>query len=107
VFETTPPMPTYYIALSAFNPNDFGFVTMNTTRSNIPVVFHSYSRSFLIKAFRLYFLLQVSLWARKQYIEGGFGQDPLEMSVKIFDALDDIFRGVGAKALPPKIGKYI
>ena len=49
----------------------------------------------------------MSLWARKQYIDGGFGQDPLEMSVKIFDALDDIFRGVGAKALPPKIGKYI
>ena len=48
----------------------------------------------------------MSLWARKQYIDGGFGQDPLEMSVKIFDVLDDIFHGVDAKALPSKIGKY-
>lgn len=47
---------------------------------------------------------KISLWARKEYIDGGFGADPLAMAVRIFDALDDIFRGVGAQALPPKIG---
>lgn len=37
VFETTPPMPSDYIAVSVFQLEDFGSITKFTTNGNIPV----------------------------------------------------------------------
>jgi len=48
----------------------------------------------------------VRLWARKQYIEKGYGDAPLNLTIKLFNSLQDIFRNVNKLALPDKIDVF-
>lgn len=83
IFVKTPPMPTYLIGLVVFKTNDFKFVEASAER-NIPI----------------------RLWAQSDLINDGYADAPLNMTVRIFNALLDLMRDVNPNSYPPKIGMF-
>ena len=35
-----------------------------------------------------WYQFQITIWGRNKYIDGGFGDAPLEMSINIYDAIE-------------------
>jgi len=79
-FEMTEKLSTFLIGISVFYDIDITSVA-STTNSGIPV----------------------QIWARKNFIDEGQADMGLEMTVKIFDQLQAIFKNVDNSSLPKKI----
>jgi hypothetical protein len=77
-------MPTYLIGLVVFKTDDFKFVEATADR-NIPI----------------------RIWAQSDLIDEGYADAPLNMTVRIFNALLDIMRDVNQISYPPKIGMFL
>lgn len=80
VFAPTQPMPTYLISLLVFNEKDFG----KTSASVIGDI-------------------KISVWARKSLVDQGFATGTLDMAIKVFSELLEIFKNVDESSLPSKI----
>lgn len=51
------------------------------------------------------FFLKIRFWARKNYVDAGLVDDPLQMTVDLFNSLEKIFIEV-PEAIPPKIDVF-
>jgi aminopeptidase N len=49
--------------------------------------------------------IPIRIWARRRYIDEEYGLSTLELTAKIYNELQDIFRNVDRSSLPAKIGK--
>jgi hypothetical protein len=85
VFDSTEPMPSYFMAYLAFSKADFDKVTTEVNTPNGPIF--------------------ISLWARRQFIQNGFATDPLLIMERVLDGVLDIMRNVNPICIPNKIGK--
>lgn len=79
-FEITEKMPTSMIALTVFYDSDFKSVS-GKSQSGIPI----------------------KLWARRHFIDENQADIGLDLTIKIFNALEDLFSKVDKKSLPAKI----
>ena len=81
-FVKTPPMPPQLIAYLVFNSSDFKMVE-KMADGNVPI----------------------RIWTRSRLYDEGLATPTLDVAVKVFNALQDIFRNVDRSSIPPKIGK--
>jgi glutamyl aminopeptidase len=86
VFQPTEPMPSYFMAYLAFSKDDFDKVGTEIGTPNGPIF--------------------VNLWARKQFIQGGFTTDPLNLIEKVLIGVLDIFRNANPICIPNKIDVF-
>ena len=74
-------MPTQLIAFIVFNTTDFK-VMEKKADNDIPI----------------------RIWTRSRLNEEGLAEPALDLTIRIFNGLQDIFRNVDRRSLPPKIG---
>ncbi len=79
-FEKTERMATSKLGIVVFYEKDFKKIS-NQTASGIPL----------------------NIWARNHYIDEDQADIALDMCIKIFNELEDIFKGVKKDSLPAKI----
>ena len=79
-FNLTQPMPPYMMAFVVCDKEDFDF-DMSLANNNIPI----------------------RIWARKRYVDRKYTRAALELTTKIFNGLQDIFKNVDPSSLPEKI----
>jgi hypothetical protein len=48
--------------------------------------------------------IPIRIWARRRYVDEEYALSTLELTVKIYNQLEDIFRNVDRSSLPAKIG---
>ena len=51
--------------------------------------------------------IPIRIWGRRRYIDEEYGLSTLELTAKIYNELQDIFRNVDRSSLPAKIGKHL
>lgn len=51
--------------------------------------------------------IPIRIWARRRYIDEEYALSTLELTAKIYNELQDIFRNVDRSSLPAKIGTYV
>jgi len=81
-FVKTPPMPPQLIAYIVFNTSDFK-MEERMADGNVPI----------------------RIWARTRLHGENLTIPCLDLAVKVFNGLQDIFRNVDRASIPPKIGK--
>ena len=50
--------------------------------------------------------IPIRIWARRRYVDEEYALATLELTYKIYNQLQDIFKNVDKSSLPAKIGKF-